>query len=70
MQQFGFTPDEVERIHTWQRSHQNEKHPNPRKMGAIGGSYTFSFTPTTLGCVSKVKCHCGDELDLTDYEDW
>ena len=38
--------------------------------GAIGGKITFSFTPTDLGTVVKVKCACGFEVDLTDYEDW
>jgi hypothetical protein len=37
--------------------------------GAIGGGITYSFTPTSLGVVVKVKY--GDkELDLTDYDMW
>lgn len=35
--------------------------------GAIGGRLTYSFTPTGLGTVVKVKCACGEEIDLTDY---
>ena len=38
--------------------------------GAIGGRMTYSFTPTTLGTVTKVKCSCGEERDLTDYDGW
>lgn len=38
--------------------------------GAIGGALTYSFTPTTLGVVIKVKCACGKEIDVTDYEGW
>ena len=26
--------------------------------------------PTSLGTIEKVKCHCGEELDVTDYESW
>lgn len=37
--------------------------------GACGGSLTYSFTPTTLGVVVKVKHANGNEIDLTDY-DW
>lgn len=40
-------------------------------MGTIGGSYTFSFTPTSLGVVMKVKNNAnGEEIDISEYEDW
>lgn len=38
--------------------------------GAIGGVLTWKFTPTTIGLVTKVKCACGVECDLSDYNDW
>lgn len=38
--------------------------------GSIGGAITYSFTPTGLGVVVKVKCACGEEKDLTNYEEW
>lgn len=28
-------------------------------QGAVGVSYTFSFTDTSIGQMSSVKCHCG-----------
>lgn len=37
--------------------------------GAIGGGVTYSFTPTSLGTVTKVTSW-GHELDLTEYGDW
>lgn len=37
--------------------------------GAIGGDCTYSFTPTSLGMVTKVTSY-GQELDLTDYNLW
>jgi hypothetical protein len=40
------------------------------QRGAIGGAVTYSFTPTSLGEVVKVKCACGKELDVSDYEGW
>lgn len=45
---------------TWQTSYQ----------GAIGGVLTYSFTPTSIGTVHKVRCTCGAEMDVTDYEAW
>jgi hypothetical protein len=39
--------------------------------GATGGGYTYSFTPTSLGCVTKVTNNVtGETLDLTDYDSW
>jgi hypothetical protein len=39
--------------------------------GAIGGEITYSFTPTALGVVVKIKhAVTGNELDLTDYDSW
>lgn len=40
------------------------------QRGAIGGALTYIFGPTSIGVVVKVKCHCGKELDVTDYEGW
>jgi len=40
------------------------------QRGAIGGALTYIFGPTSIGVVVKVKCACGKELDVTDYENW
>lgn len=37
--------------------------------GAIGGGITYSFSPTSIGMVTKVSAF-GQELDLTDYGSW
>ena len=38
--------------------------------GAIGGKFTYNFTPTGLGVVEKVTCSCGSVIDLTLYDKW
>ena len=38
--------------------------------GAIGGRYTWTFTPTSLGDVVRLQCCCGAEVDLSEYENW
>ena len=42
--------------------------------GAIGGAFTYVFTPTSLGTIAKVYYFMGTDLelsiDLTDYESW
>jgi len=51
----------------WDKKHQCKFKNN---CGAIGGRLTFTFTPTGLGVIIKVKCACGEELDLSNYEEW
>jgi len=36
----------------------------------VGDRETWTFTPTSLGVICKVRCACGAELDLTVYENW
>ena len=39
--------------------------------GAIGGRFTFEFTPTGIGMAIKIKDKITkQDLDLTDYESW
>lgn len=42
---------------------------NQKSSGAIGGQFSFVFTPTSLGMIVKVK-DADSELDLTDYDLW
>jgi hypothetical protein len=61
---FNFTEDEERRIRVW-------KSTLPEiEEGAIGGAYTYKFTPTSLGVVKIVERSSGEKLDLTRYEDW
>lgn len=59
--------DEGKKALAWCEEH-DKKHSGGH--AAIGGRYTFSFTPTTLGTVAKVTCACGENIDLTNYEEW
>lgn len=39
--------------------------------GAIGGSLSYTFTPTSLGTITTVKSSfTGEKIDLTDYSFW
>lgn len=63
------TKEEKQKIDEWWQHHKC----NGRYSGAIGGIITYKITPTGLGDVFKVKCgfpDCGEELDLTNWEDW
>lgn len=65
----GFTVSEEDRekIATFKAEVEGRRESNAR--GAIGGATTYSFTPTNLGMIFKVK-HFDEELDLTNYNDW
>jgi len=67
---FNFTvPDEDEvKANKWVRDH--KKVCKVTDVGAIGGKYTWSFTQTSLGCITILKCACGEEINLTDFESW
>ena len=65
METFELSDEQLKLLAKWQKKEKR------RYLGAIGGSYTYSFTPTTLGTVIKVKDNSnGRELDLTDYDEW
>ncbi len=40
----------------------------PRGLHLVGGGLTFEITPTSLGEMYKVRCKCGRETDLTNYD--
>ncbi len=65
---FKITDDIAPKYLKWTKDHQ--KVCKQTEVGAIGGKYTYSFTQTSLGCIHKLKCICGEEADFTDYESW
>ena len=62
---------------------QKEQYPDPDETmkfcweegfpytGAIGGQFSFIFTPTSIGVAVQAKdALTGETLELTDYSDW
>ena len=84
MIKFELTTDEADRFLKWRNEvdarvkAKQEADPRLKNLtvlmpyyGAIDGAYTFSFTPTTLGEVIKVRNELTkEEIDLTDYDLW
>lgn len=63
---FSLDKDELKKLREWQKGHDQTVY-----TGAIGGRYTYSFTPTSLGTIAKVKdAVTKTEIDLTDYLSW
>jgi hypothetical protein len=44
---------------------------NTKYSGAIGGQFTWSFTPTSIGMIIKITDNLsGEVLDVTNYDEW
>jgi len=75
---FPISKSENEAITEWQDQHWTNQHNAPdlktrlRKQGAIGGSFTYEFVPTSIGTVGTIVCpacrekarrNCGDDRE-------
>lgn len=59
---FELSDEESEAARKFMKEH-SEVCPNRGKyQGAIGVSYEFSFTHTSIGTMTSVICHCGAYL--------
>lgn len=65
---FELTDEELKKYQDWLKEH-NKTCPIHYE-GAIGGKITFSFTQTGIGCFAKVNCACGEELLLSNVDEF
>lgn len=62
---FKLSAQQIKKYEEWKDNKSKEVY-----VGAIGGAYSFIFTPTGVGIIIKVACADGTELDLTEWEDF
>lgn len=67
---FVMSDKEYETYEKWYEEHKKTGCRFTGYTGAIGGGLIFSFFPTSLGSAITVKCGCGEEINITDYESW
>jgi len=68
-QAFRLDPDQARRADEWIRAQQRRK--RPTDPPATGERFSYRFVPTSIGTVVKVRDELtGEELDLSDYENW
>ena len=61
--EFELTDKQRENAGEWMAKHRTSN------QGAIGGQFTYEFTPTTIGVIVKVRdCITHESIDLTEYE--
>jgi hypothetical protein len=66
---FSLSSEQVAKFEEWQR--ELAAHYGPRYSGAVGGRYTFEFTPNGIGvAVRVIDFHTKQELDLTEFDSW
>jgi len=59
---FELSEKQLKKFNTWKK-----KQKVPPMVAAIGGSYSFTFTPTGIGNFVEVKCNDnGKILNLTE----
>ena len=63
---FPMTEEEVQKAEKWMKEHDESAH-NGKSSGAIGGRYTYEFTPTSIGVFCGLRCSCGASVTLTDF---
>ena len=69
---FPISEKEKKSIEEWRLKHEAEAHGRDTlekrlsAHGAIGGSYTYIFTPTSIGVVGEFKCSCGETFTFQD----
>ena len=69
---FPISKEEKENIEKWRLKHETEVHGRDTlekrltAHGAIGGGYTYVFTPTSIGVVGEFKCSCGESFTFKD----
>lgn len=63
----GFHLSEKEAIAAtaWMQKHNQEEH-NNTSGGAIGGRYSYCFTPTSIGIIGTIRCSCGAEFTFQE----
>lgn len=72
---FEITRKQSTQARVWMDHHNNTKHKKEfkdgqRYAGAIGGAFTWQFTGTSLGEITTLHCICGEEINLTDWDNF
>ena len=56
---FPISAETGSRINEWKKNHRHDG-------GAIGGTFTYEFIPTSIGTIGTIKCICGDSFTFED----
>jgi TnpA family transposase len=65
---FSLSEDQNKQASEWLTAHRKEC--RIKYGGAIGGTITWEFTPTSIGLIVVIVCACGAKCDISNYDDW
>lgn len=64
---FYLTPEEHEAVMNWIETHVQQKHHGNGQGGVIGGMFSYTFIPTSVGTIGTIKCTlCGENFTFSD----
>ena len=67
---FAITEYEENKIKEWKKKHEEEVHgvryDVPSYKMRSGGSYSYHFVPTSIGCSGVIRCSCGAEFEFCE----
>ena len=73
---FTISGKEVENFEDWLGTHDKFCRFAESKMRKNGtppsgwARFTYMFSRASIGYIIKVKCQCGEEVDITDFDSW
>jgi hypothetical protein len=68
---FTLEENHLKRLESWSKTHDSLcRYADAKNLGAIGGRFIFSFTPSSIGTFINARCMCGESIDLTEEENW
>ena len=56
---FVLNEKETKAIANWIENHNKEFHNSKLHYTGIGGTFSYTFTPTSLGTIGEITCTCG-----------
>jgi hypothetical protein len=65
---FPISIEEKKVLLEWIRSHEEDKHNGELYSGAVGGAYTYKFTPTSIGTIGEIECNCGEKFCFRELD--
>lgn len=65
--EFQMSEAEIKAAQKWIEQHLQKCHIPIEDVGAVGGRWSYCFTPTSIETTVKVCCLCGESFDVTDY---
>lgn len=65
---FVLNEKETKAIADWIENHNKEFHNGKPHCTSIGGTFSYTFTPTSIGSIGEITCICGQTFCFRDLE--